>query len=209
MPNTIVPDLKAMAEGQGAQISAGLHLAWLPDVKGRPALKVQPTKREFAVEDKWIVRLKDIAFTDGVIAFDALGQSAPPQSNFLGVAFQAVDDETHEAVYFRPFNFRADDAERKSHAVQYVAHPHYPWFDLRQNKPGQYEQPVAPAPDGDGWFHAEVVIAQRRVSAYVNGVSEPSLVVERLGDRPDGGIGLWVGPGRGGYFANLKITPAA
>jgi hypothetical protein len=43
---------------------------------------------------------------------------------------------------------------------------------------------------------------------YVNDGKEPSLVVEELSDRKGGGVGLWVGPGQGGYFANLKITPA-
>jgi hypothetical protein len=63
-------------------------------------------------------------------------------------------------------------------------------------------------PDGDSWFQARIVIERPRVRVYVNAATEPSLVVEELSDRTDGGIGLWVGPGRGGYFANLKITPA-
>jgi hypothetical protein len=46
------------------------------------------------------------------------------------------------------------------------------------------------------------------VRVYVNQAKEPSLVVEELSDRKGGGIGLWVGPGQGGHFANLKITPA-
>jgi hypothetical protein len=43
---------------------------------------------------------------------------------------------------------------------------------------------------------------------YVNVGKEPSLVVEELTDRKGGGVGLSVGGGQGGYFANLKITPA-
>jgi hypothetical protein len=43
---------------------------------------------------------------------------------------------------------------------------------------------------------------------YVNYSKEPSLVVLELSDRKGGGVGLWVGPGQGGYFANLRITPA-
>jgi hypothetical protein len=150
--------------------------------------------------------LKDIAFTNGIIEFDALGQSDPPQSNFLGIAFNAVDDRIHDAVYFRPFNFRADDPVRKAHAVQYVSHPAYPWFDLRRDKPGQYEQPIVLAPDGDAWFHARIVVKRPQVRVYVNTANEPSLVIEALSDRNDTGIGLWVGPGLGGCFANLTIT---
>ena len=160
------------------------------------------------MEDEWVIILNDIAFMNGTIEFDALGQSGPPQSNFLGVAFRVVDAQTHDAIYFRPFNFRADDPDRRSHAVQYISHPSYRWFDLRQNQPGRYEQPIISAPDGDTWFHARIVIDRPTVRVSVNGAAEPSLVVEELSDRADGSIALWVGPGQGGYIANLTIIPA-
>jgi hypothetical protein len=208
MMQTIMPDLMAIADGTGAKIPANVSLKWVEDAKGTAALKVQPTKQEFSVEDEWVVVLTGIQFTNGAIEFDALGQSYPPQSNFLGVAFRVIDERTHDAVYFRPFNFRAEDAERKAHAVQYISHPKYRWFDLRTDKPGRYEQPIVPAPDGDSWFHARIVIERPKVSVYVNAAKEPNLVVEELSDRTVGGSGLWVGPGQGGYFANLKLKPA-
>ncbi len=208
MQQTIAPDLKAIAKGIGASIPANISLRWVEDAKGKPALKVQPTKTEFCVEDEWVIVLTGITFTDGVITFDALGQSGPPQSNFLGVALRVVDERTHDAIYFRPFNFRAADADRKAHAVQYISHPSYRWFDLRTNHPGRYEQPIVPAPDGDSWFHVLVVVERRSVRVYVNAATEPSLVVEELSDSTGGGIGLWVGPGQGGYLANLTITSA-
>ena len=199
---TVTPDLKALADGKGATIPTDASLKWVEDVKGRPALKVQSKK------DDTVILLDRIEFTNGVIEFDALGQSAPPQSNFLGFAFRVVDGNTHDAVYFRPFNFRAGAAEQKAHAVQYVSHPKYRWQVLRKDKPGQYEQPIASAPDGDAWFHVRIVIEKPMVSVYVNDSKEPSLVIEELSDRKSGGIGLWVGPGLGGYFTNLKITSA-
>ena len=137
-----MPDLKALAGGKGGTIPADATLTWVADAKGRPALRVQSTK------DDTVILLDRIEFTNGVVEFDALGQSGPPQSNFLGFAFRAVDATTHDAVYFRPFNFRAGDPERKAHAVQYVSHPQYRWQVLRRDKPGQYEKPVVPAPDG-------------------------------------------------------------
>ena len=206
MADIITPDLRAIARGMGATISPGLSVKWVEDAKGRPALRAQPTKLEFAVEDEWIVTLNDIEFTDGTIEFDALGQSEPPQSNFLGVAFNILDERTHEAVYFRPFNFRAPDAKRSSRAVQYISHPRFRWFDLRRDKPGHYEQPIVPAPDGDGWFSARIVVQRPKVSVYVNAADAPSLVVNELNDRIGGAVGLWVGPGQGGYLANLRIT---
>jgi len=206
MSQTIIPDLKAIAECKGATFPADIRLEWVEQAKGKPALRIQPTKPEFSVADKWVVRLDGLEFNDGLIEFEALGQSDPPQSNFLGIAFQIADEKTHDAVYFRPFNFRAEDPVRKIHAVQYVAHPEYPWFDLRSNKPNQYEKPAIPAPDGDDWFQARIVIEHPRVSVYVNESTEASLVVDRLNNRSGGGIGLWVGPGQGGYFANVRIT---
>jgi len=199
---TVAPDLKALAGGKGGAIPAEATLKWVEDAKGKPALRVQSSS------DDTVVRLEGIEFTNGVIELDVLGQSAPPQSNFLGVAFRVVDAKTHDAVYFRPFNFRAADPDRKAHAVQYVSQPSHGWQALRSGKPGQYEKPIDPPPDGDAWFHARIVVEKPKVSVYVDGAKEPSLVVEELSDRKGGGVGLWVGPGQGGALANLKITPA-
>jgi hypothetical protein len=198
----VTPDLKALADGKGGAIPADATLKWVENAKGKPALKVQSKK------DDTVILLDRIEFTDGVIEFDALGQSSPIQSNFLGFAFRVLDAKTHDAVYFRPFNFRAEDVERKAHAVQYVSHPKYRWQVLRKEKPGQYEKPILSAPDGDAWFHVRIVVAKPKVSVYVNEGKEPSLVVEELSDRKSGGVGLWVGPGQGGYFANLRVTRA-
>lgn len=208
MQSPNVPDLKAVAAGLGVKSSPQIRLSWIGDVKGRPALRIEPTKTEFSIADEWVVILSDVAFSDGVIEFDALGQSEPPQSNFLGVAFRLEDDVTHDVVYFRPFNFRAEDPDRKSHAVQYVSHPDHRWWDLREHTPGRYERPIEPAPDGDEWFHARIVVEWPVVRAYVNDATEPSLVVQALGTGVGVGVGLWVGPGRGGYFTNVKVTPA-
>ncbi len=205
----IAPDLKTIVEGKGVNIPDCVSIQWVEDARGRPALRIQPMKKEFLVDDDWVVVLPGIEFTNGVIEFDALGQSDPPQSNFIGVSFRYVDEKMHDAVYFRPFNFRADDPpERKTHAVQYISHPQYHWFDLRMDRPGQYEKPILSAPDGDNWFHARIVIQRPEVRVYVDNSEESSLVVEELSDRTGGGIGLWVGPGQGGYFANLSINPA-
>ena len=167
LQKNISPNLLAIAARKGVQIPAGLSLKWVEDVQGKPALLVKPTKKEFLVDDDWVIRLPGIEFTDGVIEFDAIGQSAPPQSNFLGISFRFVDETTHDAVYFRPFNCRSGAAQRKIHAVQYISHPEHHWFDLRKDRPGQYEQPILPAPDGDAWFHARIVIEWPKVSVYV------------------------------------------
>ncbi len=145
-------------------------------------------------------------FDQGTIEVDIKGKNVL-QRSFVGVAFRVVDEKTHDAVYFRPFNFKSEDPVRRIHAVQYVSHPTYTWQKLRTEKSGQYEKAVNPVPDPDGWFHARIVVANRKISVFVNDAKEPSLVVEELSDRKGGLVGLWVGEGSGGAFANLKITP--
>ncbi len=170
------------------------------DTNGKHALKLE------LVPIMGLVWLKGFDFGNGVIEADILGQSQPPQSSFVGVAFRVVDAQTYDAVYFRPFNFRASDSTRHSHAVQYVSQPGFPWQKLRSEHAGQYEAAVVPEPDGDQWFHVRVVIERPKVSVFVNDARTPALVVNELTDRARGSIGLWVGDGSGGHFANLRVT---
>jgi hypothetical protein len=184
---SIQPDLKSLAREPAR---------WEPDVKGKAAL-FAPT----------VIWLDGVTFAEGTIECDILGKANPRGSNFLGIAFHGESSTTFECVYFRPFNFRAENPENASHAVQYISHPDWPWPKLRAEKTGQYEKPIAPAPDGDAWFHAKIVVGAKKVSVFVNGAAKPSLEVERLTERSGGKVGIWGGDaGDGGYFANLKIT---
>jgi hypothetical protein len=149
--------------------------------------------------------LKEVEFSNGTIELDIRGKDVLQQS-FVGVAFHGVDNETLDAVYFRPFNFRSDDPARKIHAVQYISHPKFTWSFLRENHNGKYEKAVTPAPDGNEWFHARIVVQFPGVKVYVNGNPDPSLNIDKLNDRKTGKIGLWVGNGSDGDFANLQIT---
>jgi hypothetical protein len=169
------------------------------EIKGKQAIKVSEG------DGMGVVWLDGYDFANGVIDVDLLGRSAPVQGSFLGIAFRVVDAQTHDVVYFRPFNFRAADSIRHSHAVQYASHPRWPWQTLRSEHPGQYERAVVPAPDGDEWFHVRVVVARPKVSVFVNGATQPALVVDELSDRAHGSVGLWVGEGSGGHFANLRV----
>ncbi|HXG98122.1 MAG TPA: family 16 glycoside hydrolase [Gemmatimonadales bacterium] len=153
-----------------------------------------------------LVWLKDYDFANGTLEVDLLGRTQPLQGSFLGVAFHVADAQTYEVVYFRPFNFRATDSTRHSHAVEYVAQPAFPWQKLRSEHPGQYEAAVIPEPDGDQWFHVRVVVERPKVSVFVNGAATPALVVNELSDRTRGSVGLWAGDGSAGIFANLRVT---
>lgn len=152
-----------------------------------------------------IAWLKGIEFSNGIIEVDIRGKDIMQQS-FLGIAFHGIDNETLDAIYFRPFNFQSSDPVRKIHAVQYVAHPDFTWQVLREKHDGLYEKAVIPAPAGNDWFHAKIIIDYPTVTVYVNGNPEPSLVIEKLNVRKTGRIGLWVGNTSDGDFANLKIT---
>jgi hypothetical protein len=147
----------------------------------------------------------DTNFANGTIEFDVRGKDVF-QKSFVGVAFHGTHETTYDAVYFRSFNFRASDPARRNHAVQYVSMPTYDWQKLRSEHPEKYEKPVSPAPVPDQWFHASIVVAHPKVSVFVNGATEPCLVVEQLSQRKSGWVGFWVGNGSVGEFANLKIT---
>src|ERR1043166_7454093 len=103
--------------------------ASVADIKGKHALKVSEG------EGMGVVWLNGYDFSNGTIEVDLLGRSQPVQGSFLGGVFRLVDATTHDAVYFRPFNFRATDPARHSHAVQYASHPRWPWQILRSEHP--------------------------------------------------------------------------
>lgn len=196
----MIPDLKAIAAGTN---TSAYHVTarWLPDDSGKAAIKLESVSGQ----DRFIP-LAGIQFTNGVIEFDAKGKSSPPQSNFIGVAFRIENTTNFDAVYFRPFNFQSPDAARRIRAVQYVSLPEWPWQRLRAEKSGQFEKGIEPAPDGDAWFHAKIVVKKPTVSVFVNGATDPSLVVNELSARDGGGVGLWCNGF--GFIANLQITPA-
>jgi hypothetical protein len=154
-------------------------------------------------EGDQFIWLDDFKFTNGIIEFDAKGKSSPPQSSFVGIAFRVVDEKTYDAIYFRPFNFRSQNPVNKSHAVQYTSHPEWTWDRLRNDHNGEYEKGIEPAPNGDDWFHAKIVIQNPEIKVYVNNANDPSLVVKELSDRKDGSVGLWCNGF--GIIANLKI----
>ncbi len=168
------------------------------DMNGKPAIHLDGRP------GNGLVIWPEVQFSDGTIELDVRGKDVVQQS-FVGVAFHGVG-EAYEAVYFRPFNFRAGDPERQSHSVQYVFEPTYSWARLRSEHPGQYEKPITPAPDPNTWIHARIVVAYPKISVYVNNAAEPSLVINELSAQKSGWVGLWVGNGSGGDFANVRVS---
>ena len=150
-----------------------------------------------------IVWLKDVNFSEGTIEVDLRGKDVL-QKSFIGIVFHGVDTATHDVIYFRPFNFLSTDPVRKIHAVQYVAHPDFPWHKLREEKNGIYEKAVTPAPSPQDWFHATIVVKGTEINVFVNNSTTPSLTVSKLNSRSNGKIGIW-NEGLEGDFANLVI----
>lgn len=144
-----------------------------------------------------------LALDEGTIDVDLRGGGDTP--SFVGIAFGVTDATHYEAVYFRPFRFRAPSPLEHAHAVQYVAWPEHTWEALRTASPGVYESAIAPVPDPAGWFHARVEITHATVRVFVDRSAQPTLSVQRLA-KAAGGVGLWV-DSQPGSFANLEIRP--
>jgi hypothetical protein len=153
-----------------------------------------------------VVWVEGSDFADGTIEVDVRGRDLLGRS-FLGVAFHRKDDNTYEAVYLRPFNFRAEDPDRHQHAVQYISVPDYDWPRLRKEFPEEFENPVDKSVVPTDWVPLRVVVKGATVQIFVGGVKAPTLEVRKLGALDRGAVGLWVGNGSDGDFANLRITP--
>jgi hypothetical protein len=144
---------------------------------------------------------------DGDLEFDVRGQDVR-QRSFVGVSFRMMDDLHFDAIYLRPFNFRAADSSARAHAIQYISIPDFDWRRLRAEHPGVYESALDPAPDPSAWVHVRVHLAGRMVTVFLNGGGSPVLSATMLSDRTVGGLGLWVGECSPGDFANFTVTVA-
>ncbi|HEY1055583.1 MAG TPA: alpha/beta hydrolase [Emticicia sp.] len=185
-----------------------------PDLKNGPAWtiynRLMPEWKDTTVlqktETDGMMVFNNLEMGNGIIEIDLKGENVLQQS-FLGIAFNIQDDKTYEHIYFRPFNFMNPDTVRRSRAVQYGNLPNQPWFKLRDDFPGKYENKVKPVPDPNGWFHAKIVIDKPMIKVFVNNNPEPCLAVESLAANSKGKIGLWTGPLTRGTFTNLTVTP--
>jgi 3-keto-disaccharide hydrolase len=173
---------------------------------GKDLVRMKPRGRPTTGSIIGMALVEGMEFTEGTIEIDLKGKGKVDRT-FVGVAFNAVDGDKFEAVYFRPFNFTTDDQAYRSRAVQYVSWPDNTWEKLRSDTPGKYESAVKPIPDPSGWFHARIEVTKQKARVWVDDAKEPCLVVDRLTNRETGKVGLWV-DSREGAFRNLKILPA-
>jgi hypothetical protein len=177
-------------------------------VVNRTATRIQDRNgvRLSAASGNGVAWVEGTDFQSGTIEVDVRGREFMGQS-FVGVALHRKDDNTYEAIYVRPFNFRASDPIRKQHAVQYITLPEFDYDRLRNDFPEEFENPVDASIESTDWVKLRVVVRGGRVQIHVGPVNEATLEVRKLGQLYGGQVGLWVGNESGGDFANLVVTP--
>jgi len=157
-----------------------------------------------------VLWLSGTEFKNGAIEVEITGEPGPNADaqarGFVGLAFRAASNGSHyECFYLRPTNGRADDQVRRNHSVQYISYPDFPWQRLRKEFPEKYES-YCDLVAGE-WTNVRIEARGTTGLLYVNGASQPTLVVNdlKLGET-NGGIGLWIGPGTVAHFADLRVS---
>ena len=179
------------------------------DYKGKQAIVLEMPG--MPNNEKTVAVLKDIDFHNGTIEATISGQpranSGEGARGFVGIAFRvAADTSKMELFYIRPTNGRANDQIRRNHSTQYVSMPGFPWEKLRKETPEKYEAYADMLPAE--WTKVKIEVKDETAKFYVNGASQPTLIVNDLKQGKDlrGSVGLWIGPGSLGHFADLKVT---
>ncbi len=177
--------------------------------KGRGAVHLVPSAGSENGDEDMMAILTGPDFKDGTIEVDVAGaprNGAPADSRgFIGVAFRVQEKgQKGEYFYLRPTNARCDDQLRRNHTTQYVSAPDYPWQRLRKENPGVYESYADM--DTGAWTKMKIVVNGTKAQLFVNGATQPALVVNdlKLGDG-HGQIGLWAHSTTDAYFSNLRV----
>ena len=151
-------------------------------------------------------------FTDGAIEVDLgaelTGKGTPDDRGFVGLSFHIGEDfQTHETVYLRMTNGRRNvpppPAPRIDRAIQYVAHPDFHFSVSREKYPGRYEKGADIAIGR--WHRLRLEIQGARLRALVDGVEVLAVNDLRYAGRR-GPVGLFVGDGSRGLFADLRMS---
>ena len=182
----------------------------LVEYRGHRALQLLPLPGVEDSNEVMLAILNDLQFEDGTIEVELAGaprpDAGPEMRGFIGIAFRVqARDGRWDCFYLRPTNGRADDQLRRNHSLQYVSAPDYGWKRLRTEHPGMYES-YADLVAGE-WTRVKIRVSGPKAMLYVNGASQPSLVVNDLksGVR-SGAIALWSHPSTEGYFSNLRVS---
>ena len=184
------------------------------EYRGRRALHLAPLPGQEQATDQemWAV-IVGSDFTDGVIEVDVSGarrtgyatDNASAFKGFVGISFR-VRGDTAERFYLRPENARLDDQLFRNRSTQYEAPPDAPWQQLRRDAPDVYESYADMEPGG--WTQLRIEVRGRSARLFVNGATQPALVVPELKHGVSrGAIALWTRISADAYFSNLRILP--
>ena len=185
-------------------------------LQGKTGVRVTATdaakKQQGPIEQ--LARIADLEFSNGVIEVELAGAPAPDAPagarGFVGIAFRLQpDNRTYDAFYLRPTNGRADDQERRNHAVQYISHPAWTWSRLRMETPSKYESYVDLLPNV--WTRIKIEVRGTQGRLFVHDNEQPTLVVNDIksGAQGKGAIALWLDAGTVAHFRNLRVLAGA
>lgn len=212
--------------------TAGVHLhnvsAEPATLQGKTGLKVtmadEPLRRLQAMTSderqrliqtgatvEQLVIIDDLEFGDGTISAEIAGdvQSGASEGarGFVGIAFRLQPDRrTYDAFYLRPTNGRADDQVRRNHSAQYISHPEWTWFRLREQFPSKYESYVDLVPGT--WTAVKIDVRGEQARLYVHDMTQPTLIINDLktGAQSKGAVALWLDVGTVAHFRNLTVS---
>jgi hypothetical protein len=159
-------------------------------------------------------RLEGVEFSNGTITAEIAGEPAPDAGasarGFVGIAFRMQQDPRYfDCFYLRPTNGRADDQERRNHAVQYQMLPDWIWSRLRSESPGKYESYVDL--ETGVWTKIKIEVHGDKARLYVHDQQQPTLIVNDVKSGPNGkgAVALWLEPGTIAHFRDVTVTPEA
>ena len=182
---------------------------------GRRALKLAPlVGHERDTNQEMEVALTQSDFRNGVIQLDVSGarrggyRKAEDITGFkgmIGVTFRLHGDSA-ERIYVRPENARSSLQLFRNFTTQYESSPDFPWDRLRRENQGVYESYVDM--ESGAWVRLRIEVSGAKARLYVNGASQPCLIVNDLkhGDS-HGKVALWARISTDAYFSNLRIDP--
>jgi hypothetical protein len=212
--STVLPAPVA-AQGSKVKIDStdGLEIvngkAEMATYRGRKAVHLMPLPGHEMTDGSVFAILKGSDFKDGAIEVDLAGAprpgADPSMKGFIGIAFRVQPHAAaSEMFYLRPSNGRAPEQLTRNHSAQYVSEPEFTWQRLRQETPGKYESYVDLEPGV--WTKIRIEVTGTKARLYVNGASQPCLVVNDLKrGESRGQIALWAHETTEAYFANLNV----
>jgi hypothetical protein len=180
--------------------------------EGRRAVRLLNSREDARIDiaRESIAILSSSEFKDGTIEAEIAGEprvgATPDIRGFIGIAFRVQEHgKRFECFYLRMTNGRADDQLRRNHSAQYISAPDFPWERLRKENPGVYESYVDLEPAK--WTKIKIVVVGTKAQLFVNGASQPCLIVNdlKLGES-SGQVALWVADDTDAYFSNLRVN---